>query len=306
VIRRRTVLVLGAGASMPYGFPSGRQLKTIIVADALSPTNGGVTELVNQAGYDTNKFREFASALQHSGRGSVDEFLEFRAEFLEVGKAAIAAALIPLENEARLFPAEARADDLYQHLFSQMNTDRDAWSDNAISIVTFNYDRSVEHYMVIAFANAYGVTQATAGKVVAKVPIIHVYGSLGFLPSIQDGGREYIANASADNLRLAASGILILHENHPSSAPALQKAKELMAVAESIYFLGFGYHRTNLQRLDVRSIRHHIDIHGTTSGFSDAEIEDIRARFSSAVRLDKHKRDSVAFLRELPPLASAP
>src|SRR5687767_1945488 len=88
VIQRRTVLILGAGASMPYGFPSGRDLRDKIIA-GLRKDTAQLFQLLGAAGYDLQVIRNFRDALLKSGRPSVDVFLEHRSEFISVGKVAI-------------------------------------------------------------------------------------------------------------------------------------------------------------------------------------------------------------------------
>ncbi len=82
---RQIVLVLGAGASMPYGFPSGQELKTSIGALASSePATGILAELalgplLRGADFTDLEISEFGKALAGSSKFSVDAFLEGRA-----------------------------------------------------------------------------------------------------------------------------------------------------------------------------------------------------------------------------------
>ena len=92
MIEKRTVLVLGAGASKPYGFPTGRELIREIAA-GLKNTGSEVAQLLSAHGHEPSELAKFSDALLDSAQPSVDVFLENRAEYLEAGKAAIAAAL---------------------------------------------------------------------------------------------------------------------------------------------------------------------------------------------------------------------
>jgi len=94
----KTVLVLGAGASAPYGFPSGQKLCDIIKVD-LNRTQDELDRMgVHKRSYDM-----FRQQLQRAGRSSVDAFLESRPDLIGQGRLAIALALLPCEKEDRLF-----------------------------------------------------------------------------------------------------------------------------------------------------------------------------------------------------------
>src|SRR6266705_6647333 len=97
MVKVPTAFILGAGASNPYHFPMGLDLKNEICKmldrpqPCLNPNNDpSVAE----------ELRAFQEALQKSGQWSVDAFLERREEKINaIGKRAIAAALIPFEHE---------------------------------------------------------------------------------------------------------------------------------------------------------------------------------------------------------------
>ncbi len=88
MIKNKTVLVLGAGASAPFGFPTGQGLKDQVCDKTLQ--NSGTTQLLISFGFDGDIIRSFRKALINSGRLSVDAFLEYRDNFLDIGKTAIA------------------------------------------------------------------------------------------------------------------------------------------------------------------------------------------------------------------------
>ena len=111
MITEPTVLILGAGASQPYGFPSGRRLK------ALAEKNDqAVQVMLQKLGFDENTYHEFRNTLFYSGQPSVDAFLEHRPEFLNIGKASIAIRIIACEGTGKLFPEEM---EWYEYLFNQ-------------------------------------------------------------------------------------------------------------------------------------------------------------------------------------------
>src|SRR5258708_39292317 len=100
MIKTPTVLGLGAGASKPFGFPTGQELLKIITHQLLffTPEQTTLGQTLLACGFSEPDISRFAGALHLSQRSSVDAFLEFRSEFVEVGKAAMIAALIPYEK----------------------------------------------------------------------------------------------------------------------------------------------------------------------------------------------------------------
>lgn len=218
-----TVLVLGAGASVDYGFPTGRELLLEICTDG---RRGKLrTFLHKQMGYSEAEIDEFTTALMLSGAPSVDLFLEHRREFEQIGKAAIAAALIPLEESANLFPAPNRR--WYETLFGLMAEDG-PFQDNLLSILTFNYDRSLEAYLFKALTNLYRMEENNAETIISR-HVIHLHGSLGetLLPSNRDRG--YAPECLPEWVKSAANRIKIVHEAEPKSAE-FQRAHDLLAV----------------------------------------------------------------------------
>src|SRR5260370_29716698 len=149
-IDARTVLVLGAGASMPFGFPSGQGLLDLIVKQAPSPRSVLGKNLL-RCGISQDELQKFSKALQYANPISVDAFLEYRQEWIKVGKLAIAAALIPFEDESRLF-----ADgDWYKYLFNALRAPFEDFGKNKLAVITYNYDRSFQFYFLTRLLNTH-------------------------------------------------------------------------------------------------------------------------------------------------------
>ena len=98
MINSKTALVLGAGASAPYGFPLGRNLLLEIGRELYSGSVNPYQNTLIECGFAINDLRKFAVELLNSMQPSVDAFLENRPEYMQIGKHAIAAKLIQLEE----------------------------------------------------------------------------------------------------------------------------------------------------------------------------------------------------------------
>jgi len=246
VIEVPTVFVLGAGASAPYKFPTGRSLLLRIGTDLSSPRSDLYGQL-NRMGFSPNHVGQFANDLLASMQPSVDLFLENRDEYREIGKAAIAASWIPIENEAFLRCEQQTL--WYEYLYGMMRSDVSSFNRNRLQIVTLNYDRSLEHFLFLAIRHSFGLEESKAAAMLSAIPVIHVYGKLGELPYLSsEHQRPYSNILDSDLVRLAAECINIMNEGQADSQE-FQQARHMIIDAERVYFLGFGYHHTNISRL---------------------------------------------------------
>jgi len=294
MIVKRTVLVLGAGASLDYGFPSGRNL-TDKAAAALADPAGMVGGAMQELGHSPAAMSEFRSALKFSGSTSVDAFLEHRREFMEIGKAVIAAILIPFEDGDRLYRS---GEHWYEYLIGKLRCPIADFGCNTLSVVTFNYDRSLEFYLHTCLKNSYGLDDSAAAKALETIPVIHVHGTLGRLPWQSGSGecRAYEPQLTAPAVRAAASAIRIVHEASYEDSEFV-RARTILAAAESIVFLGFGYLAQNIERLGIDfSVPHFLG--GSAFGFKDLEQIAIRRRFEDKIKLGHEHYQVLGYLRE--------
>ncbi len=238
-----TVVILGAGASHPYGFPLGRELRDLICGM-------GDTELQNvwSDSNDLHRAHDFIRVLSTSGYVSVDAFLEAREEFVNVGKLAIALQISRLEDEGKLFPPVAAGAHCWYEVLANALFSTDLVRRNGggcfenLKIITFNYDRSLERYLMTVANNRQGSGLNMHRQEIEDL-IIHVHGSLGSLRY-----RPYIPNATADAIGQSSQSIQIAHEADDASR-GFKIAKEALHNAKRIWFFGFGYYEPNMRRL---------------------------------------------------------
>ena len=103
MIEKNVVLILGAGASKPCGFPLGQELIDHILTMGDKPPILPI---------DPKELLRFQRALKLAGRTSIDAFLERQdAEFVLMGKQLIAYILSRYENEADLYDNIRQGED---------------------------------------------------------------------------------------------------------------------------------------------------------------------------------------------------
>lgn len=172
-----TVFVLGAGASRHFGFPVGLQLAEQVQDIG---QGGSFTQSLNDIRFSDAAIQEFRMALSRSGLMSVDGFLEARSEFMDIGKAVIAQFLIPWEREENLFRHDNK--NWLRQLYGTMHSKPEDFGKNAVSFITFNYDRTVEHFFITSLMNSHALSETDAAVILQRIPIVHLHGRLGYLP----------------------------------------------------------------------------------------------------------------------------
>lgn len=286
---------------MPYGFPSGLGLLRDISFKLDHPkTSENWVHILKDLGITEECIQTFRHDLINSNLPSVDAFLERRPEFLEVGKLTIALGLIPFEAEHHLTDLENREKSWYAYLWYKLNTSFDAFNENKLSIITFNYDRSIEHFLFKSMKSTYAKSETECAYRLNKIPIIHVHGSLGVLPW-QEGAMPRAYQPRIDliqtQIKTVSEQIVVISEKEDTS-PIFDEVFKIMLAAKRIYFLGFGYHDTNLRRLRINLVKNN-ELVGTAYGLGQAEAEAINQKWR--ISLPDRRHEVLKFLKDYAP-----
>jgi hypothetical protein len=324
MITEPTVLIVGAGASKPFGFPIGTELKERICSELLD-TKTDVHIIINE--FNGSQLQSFVKDLKYSGFYSVDAFLEVRQEYEKIGKRAIAAIL--LEEEARNENQLFASNTWFQYLFNILTNNSknlDSFQSNKISIITYNYDRAIEHYLFTALKSSFGKPDQEIKTVMENLNIIHLHGSLGKLPwqggkypfnyTHFDGSVSSLAIRQAKSsqqsierkrtilcraMEVATDAIKIIHEVELKNDMQFQNAIQALKKAQTVYFLGFGFSETNLKRLDYRNWNNLRKCAGTIYGI-DAQTQTLLRDTlfgEKEVRFEGHDKTCYDFLRSV-------
>jgi hypothetical protein len=289
-LNKKTVFILGAGASAPYGFPLGTELKQMMITGL----NAGYINTLVQNKFDKSLVRNFIDSLRRTDHPTIDIFLEKKKKFREIGAFAIAYILLPLEKEKRLLDKK----DWYSRIFNILNFEKDQPNTDNITFVSLNYDRSLEHFLTIKIeANCADDLIEHAEAKYKKLRIIHAHGSLGSYPQI-----KYGANMAEDEILVtAAQGIRIISDQLEDSENFLN-AQLAISYAENIVFIGFGYDPTTLKLLtkdvDLLSKR----ILGTIYKFDGSKMESLDSFFKHNFEVIDFGVDADFFVQRYLPL----
>lgn len=294
MFRPNTLFVLGAASSEDFGFPLGGDLKSKI-AERFSFKNSNYGEpifrdsdvakifyslTVNEADPLTRQAARRVAEITNRGVGlarSIDHFLEMRKS--EPGlsrfvKAVIAAIIHGYETKC----PELRKDSLrkghelnfdkkWHQQFAQMCFE-DATEGmvpealKRISVINFNYDRSFEQFIKIALARLYSLDWSTASELSKNLVVTHPYGSLRW-PSKNGLNTEIeFGQEGISNFEIVGQGIRTFTEQQIDPETLGQLAAQVRN-ADVVVFLGFGYHKRNLEILEPNFGVHAREVYGT-------------------------------------------
>lgn len=280
-----TVLVLGAGASMHYGYPSADTLVKWIKQDRFTISSPGIssdfikTDKGIAADFVENvdvKYKTLSNLIEFYQPFSVDLFLSQHAhnfpELIDIGKWQIATTIMCCEDSV----PDAR-ENWYRYLFNAVvgtKSPRElAESDMKFTIITFNYDVSLEYYLWSRLTEPYISYErnATLNENYKYVDIIlqklskrilHVYGQVykyqwqgGVVPN-KTYGKRFVASSpnSIESLlgnSLYHNEIKIIGEERKIN----QKIADAIFNAKNIYFLGYGFHEENNVMIGIDSLK---------------------------------------------------
>jgi hypothetical protein len=290
LLTRRVVLVLGAGASAPYGFPTGKKLWESLKGWAASHPHTIVS--LKNAGFDEELAREFLEAVRLTNKyRTVDHFLEAMTNFREIGAFSIVSILAPLERQEALF----QNSNWYEDFFDGIGFENDECAQvENLSIVTFNYERSLEHFLHKNIrVNTPFARRGLALSRLAKLKIVHAHGDFAeytYPNYSHDGSNVRALLTMAERLRLVADTI--------EDTANFQQAQALVAAAETIIFLGFGYDPRTVSRLFAKSDASKQRAAGTALHLNSEEIDRV-CRLVGRNFMPGPNMDAQLFLRAL-------
>ncbi len=249
MIEGKVVLVLGSGSSHHIGFPLGWELKR----DILAMANGQSSLAIGMGLQRHPLFLEFVSAFNKSHLASIDDFLGKNPRYSEIGRMTIAAILMDYEARHLANLRDANQENWYGFLWNQLAAAHpwDELSFNNLSIITFNYDRTLEAFLLDAIQGSYGKTEKEAAIKMQELTTLHVYGHLGSLIYGDKQFRAYGTGVTPEAVVRVSDWLKVIPETR-EDAPTFKEAQQLLLEAGSVCFLGFGFDRLNLMRLDAR------------------------------------------------------
>lgn len=297
-----TLLILGAGASAPYGFPTGLEL-TKMIMDDLKKIEDNESGWTYDLGYDMEDIvSTFRATLSLSKKYSIDAYLASREDdtFTEFGKIAIVNAISKCESSDSLY-IDGIDDDWYPYLVNHIyDCSYENIKDNNLSIITFNYDRSLEMFLMFTLWGTYTLRSwGTMSKHLEKsIPIIHMFGKLN---PTDEGVIDYDSSISSSQLKEMSQNIKIIPEIKDSKV--INDANNLIENAEKIYFLGLNLNNEQNLRLFDLNLFKGKQVFGTGYDLKRGELINIKKFFKDNCEIDielgKEKMKSLDTIKHL-------
>lgn len=298
-----TLFILGAGASVPYGYPTGYGLRKDIIENCLHdfdrlPDIQPSKELSAIVKHNRAGLEKFINNFDGSYLKSIDKYLSLNPSDVESGKFAITLSILKKERSSRFREQVNPKEDWWGYLFNHMTStfknpdDYKHFCENQVAFITFNYDRSLEYCLYDSFHYSFQQRRKEiADRIESCVPfpIIHVYGCVSplSLTDWYDGAEDYKSDLfnSFKIIQKKSPNINVIGEER-SGASVKDQVKELLQTFKKIFFLGFSFDKDNLDAIDLpKNINQDWTMYGAAKEMTERERNEARSR------LNEHFRD---------------
>ena len=301
------VLILGAGASVPYGFPTGNELRHWVCdlwTDAglgdvshdfnfhRNPSRSARTlDVLEMLGVEAHRIRNVGRMLAQSKLPSIDRLVFHRSEEIgAVSRLLISAMLLDSESNAAL--ANCRTDgDWFVALWTSLTAGRKSLADvptHKLTIFSFNYDRSLEALFLSACKATYGVDSSEAAEFVSKISIEHFYGNTTQIFDLDPSGVPFDCQRTDLHTAVekAAKEIYLIDDHRKRQATAFSNARIAFEQAKVVTFLGYGFDEINDTSLGIADWMSEINIHNKALLVHNYGEQNFRQTSSGKVEVD--------------------
>lgn len=318
---KKTVFIIGAGASKEVGMPLGDELKGII-AELLNlqfeyPARqvsgdrvlmNSLRRLAEQAEDRGEELNAYVRRAQHICAAmpqaiSIDNFIDSQKgnnKIATCGKLAVVKAILEAERNSGLYFNEANGESCFNfeplsqtwyNKFFQILTEncnkfelRDRF--RSICLVIFNYDRCIEHFLFHSLRTYYNLDFEEILVLMDEIHIYHPYGKVGeldFSSSTATGG--FGKELGAEDLIRVSSQIRTFTEGTDEASSEIENIHNCLYRAERVVFLGFAFHKLNMNLLRSEELKQSTsaikDCYASTYKISNADQEIINERICS-------------------------
>jgi len=254
----KRVFVIGAGASVGYGLPTGEELKRFFLTEfpQIFDRFNANTDFLRDMKAMSRKLME---AIANPAVNLIDDLINKQGSLSKCARFGIALHILTKELKAN-FENDWVAQVL-KVLMAQARGFEDALNSDLkdTTFITFNYDRMIEYRLYKILSGLFEDVNSEQVHTLAKLPnIIHVYGSLGELDieeyetvrNERDFG-YYHEKLKFREVERAAENIRVMHDERieldlGDITTALNEAKE-------IYISGYNFDEMNNTRINLIS-----------------------------------------------------
>lgn len=286
------LFILGAGASKPYGYPTGEELRVDICKNFANRIFNYYRPKISFDNAESirDESLKFTKIFSNSSTLSIDLFLARNSIYSDIGKKAICFSILEAEKNSKFREnMKEKNQDWYSYLFKIMTNNLSSpdsyqsFGENKVAFITFNYDRSLEYFFYESLSNSFSLApHDVIVKELEKIRIYHVYGIIDKL-TWQGGSTPYRGPYKNDYINKLKDNIKIIYEKNNSNITEL---KTEIIRAKIIFSLGFAYAPENLNLLDIpRFFTDEKQVYGTAFCFTKNEILKIKDKLSRHNRI---------------------
>ncbi len=246
-------------------------------------------EILESVGLSRERLLEFQAKVRESDVPYLDFWIKENSEYSEEAKAAIAATLIPYERGESFQEANGAKKHWYKFLFQKMLGEHPDGgegfriSSEYLTVITFNYDRSLEYYFFRQLKSLYRESWDIENCRFLNGSIVHMYGSLGqpvYSNREFPDSRPFDPNVTRDAVLTCMKCMQMVTAIDPPMLHGLAPDTDLfLKPADRVCFLGFGYAIPNIAHLGIREeILWGKEIYGTAYHLSETDKSEVKKR----------------------------
>lgn len=312
---KNTLYIVGAGASSEVNLPTGDKLKSKIssslnikFSDGFSQSSGDKDILqalrlyvksYNFPSEDINPHLHACWRIRDAMPQaiSIDNFIDTHSGDKKIelcGKLAIVRSILNAEKDSSLYISKSNIynkmdfqslentwySSFLKLLTENCNVKKIPERLKSISLIIFNYDRCIEHFLYYALQNYYGISPEEAGKLVNEMNIYHPYGVVGSLPWQGEQGMEFGADPHPQVLLQLAGQIKTFTEGTDEKSSEITAIRNHVSIANNIVFLGFAFHKLNMKlmskQLSIPNPSEATNYFASALGISNSDCKIIR------------------------------
>ncbi len=233
---------------------------------------------------------------------SVDAIIDqHENEKLElVGKVAIARAILTAEKQSHLRPPRDRRFQIELSmcassclpLLGRLAVEGRRISEldklfHNLTIITFNYDRCIEHYLPFSLTSHYGISLDEARRLVTQLRVYHPFGTVGRLPWMPGTGPavDFGDDQRADLVAVADQ--IRTFTEQMEDEDTRDEMRRAMRDAHRIVYLGFAYHRPNMELIAPPAASGATSIFGTVKGISRNDQAVVHRQIARSLQVEE-------------------
>ncbi len=297
--------VIGAGASAEAGLPTGNDLKNRI--SKILDFNSTRPDML---AYDALKLyirqqqpnihgpintSDYVKAATHIRDAlplniSIDNLIDSHRgndKIAICGKLAIVRSILQAEQESHLYSSNKthlsvrNIENSWYLPFIQLLTENCTKQElpkrfETITLIIFNYDRVVEHFLYLALQLSYKISETEAAKLISHLRIYHPYGSVGSLPwQNKENPLPFGATPRINQLSSLINEIKTFTEGTDPNSSEIKAIQLYIQKAKKLVFLGFAFHKLNMQLITPATNKNWTTVtcYATTFGISNEDQE---------------------------------